>query len=439
LVDTKEVIMVKKSLILKQIIFVTLFFLVLMCSPFVLLDHQTSAEDRWSQIPKTSRQSGKEGYLGVTVQDWVGGKYANGTGECRGVMIVNVIPGSPADKAGLKEKDVIVKYNEKEVKNATELINLISNTPVGAKVKIDAYRSTFFPTPWGKGWMGKEQTFLVLIGEKPEHLKVEAPQPEKKELEEVKQEKSAQQELALIEYIRIGNTLHEYYDNVRRYIGVKAGGLYDFLLSEFLSDKNAAARFAAKLAAHDIGLRSKYWRELEDRLEAKYYRATKGRYSYIDARKKIDKVIEYIGIDEYETDEKKMRKILDFVNVNDFVHYEEDFNQVVNFPLETLTLKSGDCDDFSILVAALFKRVGINSAIAFFKSRTGREGHAMVLFQSKESLPFYSYNDLTQFDLEWGKWYLIEPQKRFDGQNDLSLVNKWIIESAASVSQVSQK
>lgn len=425
---------------MKQIILVALFSLVLMCSPFVLLDHQTSAEDRWSQVPKTSRQSGKEGYLGVAVSDWLGGKYTNGTGECRGVMIVNVIPGSPADKAGLKKEDVIVKYNGKELKNCAELINLVSNTPIGTTVKIDGYRSTYFPTPLGKGWMGKDKTFWVAIGEKPEHLKAEIPQPSEKEVElkELKKKKiSSETTLDLIENIRIGNTLHEYYDNVRRYIGVKAGGLYDLLLSEFLGDKNAAVRFAAKLAVHDIGLRSKYWRELEDWLEAKYYRATKGRYSYIDARKKIDKVIEYIRIDEYETDEKKIREILDFVN--DFVHYETDFNQVVNFPLETLTLRTGDCDDFSILVAALFKRVGINSATAFFKSRTGREGHAMVLFQTKESLPFYSYNDLTQFGLERGRWYLIEPQKRFDEQNDPSLVNKWIIESAASVSQVSQK
>ncbi len=303
--------MVKKSLILKQIIFVTLFSLVLMCSSFVLLDYQTFAEDRWSQVPKANRQSG----------------------------------------------------------------------------------------------------------------------------EEVKQEKSAQQKLALIEYIVIENPLKEYYDNVRRYIGVKFGGLYHTLLSEVLSDKNAAVRFTAKLAAHDIGLKSKYWRVLEDRLEGKYYRATKGRYSYIDARKKIDKVIEYIGIEEYETDEKKIRKILNVVK--GFVHYENDFNEVAMTPLETLNSRSGDCEDFSILVAALFKRVGINSAIASFKSKDGGPGHAMVLFQSSESVPFYYYNDLTQFGLERGRWYLIEPQKRFNEQNDPA--NNYIIESAASISQVSQK
>jgi hypothetical protein len=257
------------------------------------------------------------------------------------------------------------------------------------------------------------------------------------ELKKMEQEKSSlQYTMDFIKHIQIDNTLQEYYDNVRYYIGIKFGGWRHIIFGDLLGDKNVATRFQAKLAAHDIGLRSKYWREVEDRLEARYYQTTSGHYSYIDARRKIDKVIEYIGIGEHETDEKKIRKILNFVKES--VRYKPDFDEIQRAPLETLNL-SGDCDDFSILVAALFRRVGINSAIASFKSKTGGPHHAMVLFQSKESLPCYSYSDLSQFELEQGRWYLIEPQERFDKQNDPESFEKWIIEAAASISQVIQE
>lgn len=237
----------------------------------------------------------------------------------------------------------------------------------------------------------------------------------------ISQEKLAK-ELLLIEDTRIGNTLQEYYNNIRSGIGIKPGGWWEFLLGE-----KETVKFATKLAAHDIGLI--YWPEYEKA----YYQKTNS-YSYIDARRKIDMLIYYLDIDKrYKTDIEKLRKILTFIN--GFVRFEHDFNEILRAPLETLSLKSGDCDDFSILVAALLKHIGINSAVAFVKSKDGSEGHAMVLFQSSEWLPFYYYDDLTQLGLDRGRWYFIEPQKRFDEQNERAWFNKWVITSAASVSQ----
>lgn len=124
------------------------------------------------------------------------------------------------------------------------------------------------------------------------------------------------------------------------------------------------------------------------------------------------------GVNINDSDYTKINKILNFVN--SYVHYENDYillneDDTYLAPPETLTVKSGDCDDFSILVSAALADAGINSAIIFAQSVDGKKTHAMVLAQSEEDLPFCSYLDLTQFGLPSGKWFIIEPQYTFEG------------------------
>ncbi len=57
-----------------------------------------------------------------------------------GVAIASVIPGSPADKAGVKAGDVIQKVNGRAMQNRAELIEFVSQMKVGAEVKLDGLR-----------------------------------------------------------------------------------------------------------------------------------------------------------------------------------------------------------------------------------------------------------------------------------------------------------
>ena len=57
-----------------------------------------------------------------------------------GVVIEDVQPGSPAEKAGLKPGDVITSVNGKPVKTGNDLVNPIAQAPIGSKVKLGYIR-----------------------------------------------------------------------------------------------------------------------------------------------------------------------------------------------------------------------------------------------------------------------------------------------------------
>ncbi|NDJ20495.1 PDZ domain-containing protein [Nostoc sp. B(2019)] len=58
----------------------------------------------------------------------------------RGVLIVNVIPDSPANKAGLRVKDEIQKINNQSVNTVDEVLKLIEKNQVGSNLQIQILR-----------------------------------------------------------------------------------------------------------------------------------------------------------------------------------------------------------------------------------------------------------------------------------------------------------
>ena len=84
----------------------------------------------------------KRGMLGVMVQ-----KITPALAETmhlpstEGGLISGVLPGTPADAAGLKSKDVIVKIMDKPVHSATQVQNTISLMRVGSEVKLQVLRN----------------------------------------------------------------------------------------------------------------------------------------------------------------------------------------------------------------------------------------------------------------------------------------------------------
>lgn len=58
-----------------------------------------------------------------------------------GILVANVIPRSPADKAGLARFDLIIKFKGKRVRKASELQDLVRASKVGERVKIEIIRN----------------------------------------------------------------------------------------------------------------------------------------------------------------------------------------------------------------------------------------------------------------------------------------------------------
>ncbi len=59
----------------------------------------------------------------------------------QGVFIGSVVNNSPAAKAGLKEGDVILKIDEKDVKDGVDLIQMVNSKKIGTSIKITFWRN----------------------------------------------------------------------------------------------------------------------------------------------------------------------------------------------------------------------------------------------------------------------------------------------------------
>jgi serine protease Do len=89
------------------------------------------------------RERGKvvRGYLGINIQNVDNDKAAAFKLKSQdGAFVQSVLPGEPADKAGVKPGDTIVKVDNTSVKEVRDLIGYVSSRPPGSKVKLDVVR-----------------------------------------------------------------------------------------------------------------------------------------------------------------------------------------------------------------------------------------------------------------------------------------------------------
>ncbi|HHO76232.1 MAG TPA: DegQ family serine endoprotease [Deltaproteobacteria bacterium] len=92
------------------------------------------------------------GYLGVTIQE-LNDELAKSFGlkDTGGVLISQVMPDAPAEKAGLKQGDVVIRFNGEPVDSVAPFRNKVALTKPGTKVEITVLRDN------------KEKTFSVKI------------------------------------------------------------------------------------------------------------------------------------------------------------------------------------------------------------------------------------------------------------------------------------
>ena len=57
------------------------------------------------------------------------------------MLVAQVVPGSPAEKAGIEQGDVIMEFNGKAVGETKDLPQLVASTPVGKSVDVKLMRS----------------------------------------------------------------------------------------------------------------------------------------------------------------------------------------------------------------------------------------------------------------------------------------------------------
>lgn len=82
------------------------------------------------------------GFLGVYLKDVTADMAAAlKRGDRKGVMVVDVGPGTPAEKAGFMPQDLILGYQGNPVKNMAKLRLDISNTAPGQKVSFELLRN----------------------------------------------------------------------------------------------------------------------------------------------------------------------------------------------------------------------------------------------------------------------------------------------------------
>jgi serine protease Do len=82
-------------------------------------------------------------WLGVSVQDLTPSlAEAMELPKTSGVLVTDVVPGSPADRCGLHARDVIVKVGGTAVEHPSELVDLLSARAPGDRVAIQAWRGS---------------------------------------------------------------------------------------------------------------------------------------------------------------------------------------------------------------------------------------------------------------------------------------------------------
>ena len=81
------------------------------------------------------------GWIGVTIQD-VDENMAKALGlpESGGALIGSVLSDEPADKAGMKDGDIILEVNGKPIEDANSLLRIIAMQAPGSKVKFVVWR-----------------------------------------------------------------------------------------------------------------------------------------------------------------------------------------------------------------------------------------------------------------------------------------------------------
>jgi serine protease Do len=155
------------------------------------------------------------GQIGVTIHDSDSGA---------GVVVDEVREGSPAEKAGLKEKDVIVDFDGERVRSTKQFSRLVDETARGRAVKMIVQRSgqrmTVDVTPEARQF-GRVVPVPMERFRMPELPKM----PAMPDMREFDRRVLPEMEIYTSRAGRLGVQLEDVQDQLAEYFGVKGGAL----------------------------------------------------------------------------------------------------------------------------------------------------------------------------------------------------------------------
>lgn len=116
------------------------------------------AKDVYERIRSAGRVV--RGWLGVELQD-IDERIAAQLRlkERRGALVVNIVRNGPAEKSGIEQGDVILRWGDEEVKSPSDLTLAVARTAAGSQVKAVIVRG------------GQQRTITVKVGERPARLR----------------------------------------------------------------------------------------------------------------------------------------------------------------------------------------------------------------------------------------------------------------------------
>ncbi len=108
------------------------------------------AEDIIAQLKSEGEVT--RGWLGVAIQDLTRemAEYY-GLKDRKGVLVADVFKGDPADKAGIRAKDIILEVNDQKVETSRQLTSMIAGLKVGETATVEVFRD------------GRKKTFSVKL------------------------------------------------------------------------------------------------------------------------------------------------------------------------------------------------------------------------------------------------------------------------------------
>ncbi len=114
-----------------------------------------TAQEVYNRLKSTGRYA--RGWLGVGPRDVLPEEAQTfGLEAAEGALVTEVIPGSPAQAAGIEPGDVIVRWDGHEIKYSRELNLRVGRTAIGAKAAVELIRK------------GQRLKLEVTVGDRPE-------------------------------------------------------------------------------------------------------------------------------------------------------------------------------------------------------------------------------------------------------------------------------
>jgi len=98
----------------------------------------------------------RRGYMGITLNPMSPEVFESlGLPKNQGELVAGIESGGPAERAGIRQGDVIVRINNRDVTPDSSVSFIVANLPVGQRVPVEVIRN------------GQRQTLSVALGERP--------------------------------------------------------------------------------------------------------------------------------------------------------------------------------------------------------------------------------------------------------------------------------